>query len=213
MKLLETTDTTYRLEDGDGKVLEYPRVTAILSVVQDFSTISPERLAHAAERGKAVHRAIWLLEGGGDGSGLALGSLHPDLVPYIDGYLQYKKATGFEVIERERLVVSNRYHHAGRLDLLVGGLTSLSSLDLIEIKTGQEDASHELQAAAYVEAWKEMTGSKRFIPRWRLYLRPNGSAMPLRCENKVADDLRYFLAIQQTYLWIVAHRLKIVRGG
>jgi len=207
VKLLEVTDTTYRLEH-DGKTVEYPRVTAILSVVQDFSAISPERLAHAAERGRAVHRAIWLLEGGGDGSGLDQRSLHPALIPYVDGYLQYKKATRFEVVERERLVISVRYRHAGRLDLLVGGLTSTSSLDLIEIKTGEEDASHELQTAAYTEAWKEMTGSKRSIPRWRLYLRPNGTAFPLRCENKVQDDLRYFLAIQQTYLWRKANGRK-----
>ena len=196
MKLLQTTDTTYRLE-RDGTVVEYPRVTAILSVVQDFSAISPERLAHAAERGRAVHRAIWLIEAGGDGSGLAWDTLHPELVPYLHAYQAFKKGTGCRVIEKERLIVSERYCYAGRADLIVEGLEKRP--DVLDIKTGEPYPSHALQVAAYEWGYREIVNTKRIMGRCVLYLRDNGT---YRLDHhKSPHDFAVFLAVKQVYDW------------
>ena len=196
MKLLQTTDTTYRLE-RDGTVVEYPRVTAILSVVQDFSAISPERLAHAAERGRAVHRAIWLIEAGGDGSGLAWDTLHPELVPYLHAYQAFKKGTGCRVIEKERLIVSERYRYAGRADLIVEGLERHP--DVLDIKAGQPDPSYALQVAAYEGGYREMLNTKRTFGRCILYLRDNGTYRLVRPPSP--HDFAVFLAVKQVYDW------------
>jgi hypothetical protein len=72
VNLLETTETTYRFTGG----VELPRITSILSVVHDLSAIPPDVLHHAALRGKAVHRAVWILVGG-DPSGLRWDTVHP----------------------------------------------------------------------------------------------------------------------------------------
>jgi len=196
VKLLEVTDTTYHLE-RDGKAVEYPRVTAILSLVQDFSAISPERLAHAAERGLAVHRAILLLEAGGDGSGLAWETVHPELVPYLQAYQAFKKGTGCRIIEKERLIVSERYRYAGRADLIVEGLERHP--DVLDIKAGQPDPSHALQVAAYEAGYRETLNTKRTLGRCILYLRGNGT---YRLDRPTSPhDFAVFLAVKQVYDW------------
>ena len=200
VKLLDTTDTSYRLEH-DGTVVEYPRVTAILSVVQDFSAISPERLAYAAERGKAVHRAIWLLEAGGDGTGLAWDTVHPELVPYLTAYQAFKKGTGCRIVEKERLIVSERYRYAGRADLVVEGLEKWS--DMLDIKTGEPNPAHALQLAAYVWGYREMGNTKRILGRCVLYLRDNATYRLVR--HHEATDFNVFLAVKQVYDWRRAH--------
>ena len=196
MKLLETTTDTYRIEI-EGKEHVYPRVTSILSVVRDLSAISPERLAHAAERGRAVHRAVWLLEAGGDGSGLDWKSVHPDLVPYLTAYQAFKTGTGCRILQKEKLVVSTRYQYAGRADLLVEGIGK--SHDLLDIKTGLPDPSHALQLAAYTEAYREGVNTKRTYGRLILYLRDNGTYRLDRCEGQ--QDFAVFLACAQVYRW------------
>lgn len=200
MKLLEVTDTLYRLE-REGKIVEYPRVTVILSVVQDFSAISPERLAHAAERGKAVHRAIWLMEAGGDGSGLAWDTVHPELVPYLEAYQAFKKGTGCKVLEKERLVISDRYRYAGRADLIVEGLEKHP--DILDIKTGQPDPAHGLQVAAYEWGYRETVNTKRMFGRCVLYLRDNGTYRLAR--HQKPTDFNVFLSCLQLFLWKREH--------
>jgi len=195
-RLISTSEAQYEIEI-DGKIVRLPRVTAILSVVQDFSAISPERLAYAAERGRAVHRAIWLIEAGGDGSGLAWDTVHPELVPYLQAYQAFKKGTGCRVIEKERLIVSERYRYAGRADLIIEGLERHP--DVLDIKTGEAYPSHALQVAAYEWGYRETVNTKRTFGRCILYLRDNGTYRLDR--HKSPHDFAVFLAVKQVYDW------------
>jgi hypothetical protein len=198
--LLDTTPTSYRVEMV-GKSYEFPRVTSVLSLVHRFDGISLETLEHAAERGLAVHRAIWLLEGGGDGSGLDWDSLTPDVLPYVLGYEHFKDLTGFRVVERELFVVSYRYGVAGRLDLLVEGLSR--RLDVLDLKSGAAHPAHHLQASAYLECYREQTGSKRALGRQILYLRDTGVSKldeTIKPETH-AQDWSTYLGLLAGYRW------------
>lgn len=202
MKLLGTTDTTYRLQQDDGAPVDYPRVTSVLGLLRaDLREIPADVLARAAARGTAVHRAIWLLEGGGDGSGLAWGTLHPELRPYVAAYQDAQAALRFRVVEAERLVVSRRYGYAGRMDLVAKWQGTFGILD---IKTGINHPAHQLQVSAYREAWAEETGSRRQLRRWILYLRQSGAYRLVDCDegSTHAADFAVFAACVRVYRWL-----------
>lgn len=201
MKLLATTNTEYHLQDDDGQEHRWARVTSCLSLLQDFSHVPPDVLAHAAERGKAVHRACWLLCGGADGSGLDRSTLHPEVAPYVAAFEAAQRTLRFAVVEKEVLVYSTRFRYAGRVDLVVKGIGPRTSI--LDLKTAaQESPVYALQVSAYLEAWKELTTSRAAIDRHILYLKSNGSyrlvSLPAASH---AGDFRTFLACQQVYLW------------
>lgn len=203
---LAVTPTTYELGTEDGRVLTVPRVTASLSIVRrDLELIPPDVLEHAAARGRAAHAAVWLSEKGGDGSGLDVGSLHPEVAPYFQGYLAFKSATRVQIVETERLVVSVAFGYAGRMDLMAKGLTSRTSWDLIDLKSGAEHWSHALQVSGYAQAYAEMTGTKRMIHRWVLYLRENGTYRLTQPADVQARDFRAFCHVLGTYRLLMAH--------
>lgn len=198
MTLLETTATAYHLQ-RDGQRLILPRVTSVLSLVHDLSDIPADVLARAAARGRAVHRAVWILEA--DPSGLAWGTLHPELVPYVRAFEQAKRALRWRTVAAERLVVSERYGYAGRADLIVSGING-SHETILDIKTGITDPSHRLQLAAYVEGYREQTKTKRTIGRRILYLTAEGR---YRLEDVPSTehtaDFNTFLACLTVYRW------------
>ncbi len=199
MTLLDTTPTSYRVEH-DGQSFELPRVTSVLSLVHRFDGISLETLDYAAERGKAVHRAIWLLEGGEDGSGLDWGSLTPEIVPYVQGYVDFKRMTGFRVVARELFVASRRYGVAGRLDRLVEGLSK--RLDVLDIKCAAAHPAHHLQVSGYLECYREQTGSKRAMGRQILYLKDTGKAtLVTPTPERHAGEWSAFQGLLTGYRW------------
>lgn len=189
-----TTPTAYHI---DGKV--YPRVTSILALVRDLSSIPPDVLERAAARGNAVHRACWILEA--DPSGLAWDTVHPDVVPYVRAFEDAKRVLRWQTLEAERLVVSTRYGYAGRADLVVTGITG-AHVTVLDLKSGVAHPSHALQLAAYVEAYREMTGTKRSVGRRILYLSGEGR---YRLEDVPAArqqaDFNVFLACLAVYRW------------
>lgn len=204
--VLKTNETTYELGRDDGKALVMPRVTSILSVVRrDLETIPKDVLQHAAMRGRAVHRAIWIVEGGPDASGLHWDSLAAEVRPYVEAYVAFKKATNAKIIEKEVLVVSERFGYAGRLDLMARGLTSATSWDIVDVKTGVEHWTHDLQVAAYVQGYKEQNNIRRQIHRWKFYLRGDGTYRLMPCKNTQEVDFKSFCHVQGTYQLIQAH--------
>lgn len=198
MTTVETSPTTYRLASGT-----YPRVTSILGLVHSFDGIAPEVLAHAAERGTAVHRACWILEA--DPSGLAWETVHPEVVPYVRAYEAARRALRWQAIESERLVVSQRYGYAGRADLIVTGI-GRELLTVLDIKTGQPHPAHALQVAAYAEAYREQTQTRKAIGRRILYLTASGA---YRLEEIPAsqhtNDFTTFLACVMVHQWQAQH--------
>lgn len=193
-----TTPTTY-LIDGTP----YPRVTTILGLVRDFSSIPLDVLDHAAERGTAVHRACWILEA--DPSGLAWSSLHPEIVPYVKAFQQAKRALGWQAVGAEQLVVSRRYGYAGTADLLVTGIGG-SHLTILDLKTGMPHPSHALQVAAYAEAYREQTTTRRTIGRSILYLTASGAyRLVVVPPADHTNDFSTFLACLTVHRWQAQH--------
>ncbi len=204
--VLKTDETTYQFGCDDGRVLVLPRVTSILSVVRrDLETIPRGVLEHAAMRGRAVHRAVWIVEGGPDTSGLHWDSLDAEIRPYVEAYVKFQEATKAKIVEKEVLVVSERFGYAGRLDLMARGLTSATSWDMVDLKTGVEHWTHDLQVAAYSQAYKEQRGIRQTVHRWKLYLRGDGNYRLFPCETSQDVDFKGFCNIQGTYLLMQAH--------
>jgi len=197
MNLVATTDTAYRFDTGQ----EFVRVTSALSLVRaDLRTIPLEVLHHASERGKAVHRAAWILAGG-DPSGLHWPSVHEEVRPYVEGFQAFQRETGCQFIEQERLVVSQRFWYAGRLDLLGRWKDAHGIIDL---KTGEPHATHRLQASAYLEAFVEETKTRKRLRRWILYLLPSGRYRVVDCDEVCGHhgDFFVFTQILGVYRWL-----------
>lgn len=200
MTLLETTADSYRLDVGT-----YPRVTSILSLVRtDLREIPADVLAHAAQRGQAVHRACYLLAGGidrhGKASGLAWDSLGDEVRPYVEAFQDFTHHTRCRFLAQEQLVVSRRYGYAGTMDFLceLGGVRSV-----LDVKTGEPHPAHRLQLAAYREAWMEGMRSRGAVDRLVLYLKPDGRYRLVNCEESGSGgaDFRVFTALLQVWRW------------
>lgn len=205
LTLIETTETTYHLQD-EGMTLVLPRVTSILSVVRDLSGIPPDVLAHAAERGKAVHRGCWLLCGGA-ASPLHWPSVHPEVVAYLEAFVTFLKATKCRVVDKELLVVSPLFDYAGRADLIVDNIARHTSI--VDIKSGEPDPSHSLQLSAYIRAYQDMLGIRRTILGHLLYLRPNGTyrlEAAVRSKEEANRLFLIFTHVLGTYRWLEATR-------
>lgn len=200
MTLIETTDTAY-LFQHDGRALTFPRVTSVLALVRpDLREIPADVLHHAAERGRAVHKACWILSGG-DPSGLHWPSVNPEVRPYVEGFQAFINETRCRCLDQERLVISQRFRYAGRMDLRaeIGGIQGV-----LDIKSCTEHPSHRIQCSAYLEAHKEQSGTRKQLRRWLLYLLPTGRYRLLDCDewNSHTADFRVFSQILGVYRWL-----------
>lgn len=167
---------TYRLH---GVVV--PSVTEILKPVSpDFSMVKADVLEAAADRGRAVHRMIELLES----DDLDMQGLHPDLLPYLDQYMRFKSTTGFQWEASEVMNGSERYRFAGTLDMLgsIGGKRVL-----VDIKTS---AAIPKSAGPQTAAYAELIGQPK-IQRAVLHLRAEKFAFT---ECNSVNDWPVFLA-------------------
>jgi len=132
VKLLETTETHYRFEDGKEYV--YPRVTHIFDSLglTGLDKVEPEKLERAQHFGKAVHSATSY----DDLSVLDTGCLAPTLLPYLEGWRKFRRKIPWakEIMLNEHFVFSHKWRFAGTLDrVFVGGLDDVV---LVDIKTG-----------------------------------------------------------------------------
>lgn len=94
----------------DGE--ELPSVTKILAPLHDFSGIPPGVLQHAADRGKAVHRAIEL----DCADNLEEESLHPEIVPYFHAWRAFVERWSPSLVASEQAVYHPTLKYAGTLD-------------------------------------------------------------------------------------------------
>jgi len=170
--------------------LDDPHVTDVIALVRDMQW-TPEA---ALTRGRHVHTATVLVDGGGDGSGLDLDSLHPVLVPYVDAYQLFLKAFKPDYIAIESNVTHNQYRYQGRLD-------RATDTEILDIKCGGDrHPATGLQLAGYERAF-----GKRRRHRLALHLLPTGRYFVV--EYKDRADFPLFLGLLNIHQWRLKYGL------
>jgi hypothetical protein len=165
------------LEDGhkycvDGK--EYPSVTQILNDMglTDFSAVGADVLARAQAFGSAVHKAAELYDKGS----LDFSTVDSSIIPYLEGWIKFKKDYDIKIIGIERQAAHPGYIYAGTIDRIAERAETATRL-IIDIKTSKvKQPSTALQLAAYEHCllFTELPYS-RFNQRMVVYLKDDGS--------------------------------------
>ncbi|MCH7961334.1 MAG: AAA family ATPase, partial [Planctomycetes bacterium] len=187
-ELLLNADThTYTL---GGRTI--PGVTdTIRPLAPDWERFVPES---ARQRGTLVHALCAVMDGRDDlwPDDMAPGR-ERELLPYCDAWARFKRESGVVILPDsiERRVFHPTHQYAGTIDRVVmwNGLHWV-----LDIKTGGHDDSHELQVAAYREAYNaevEVVGDLA-----NALLRLNG----LVEENPFHKDHDAQLALRETML-------------
>jgi len=177
----------YRL---DGRSV--PSVTQILAPYTGLEYVDRETLRRAAEFGSHVHQACHLLNLGN----LDTATLDPALAPYVAGWSQFLADTGAVVILSEYRVASAQYGYAGTFDVLVHWGKSER---LCDIKSGSVvPRTVGPQTAAYVQAYKEMTG-RGIRDRYCIHLPGEGRYQVHRLNDP--SDWQIFQSARNLYYW------------
>lgn len=129
-----------------------PSVTTILTRVglaPDFRFVPEDTLERARVRGKALHRAIYLLDKGT----LDRRGLHPDLVGGLAAYEAFVAQTGHQAIASEIELIHPRWRFCGHPDRI--GVHRGSQRAIFDWKmTRSYDARYvPIQLAAYRMLW------------------------------------------------------------
>lgn len=95
----------------NGRVV--PSVTQVLDVIRTGGGSDAQR-EYKRQIGKALDVAIELSER----DDLDVDSLHEDVVPFFQAWLNFKQATGFRVLLNQPIVYSNKLQVAGTPDLI-----------------------------------------------------------------------------------------------
>lgn len=96
--------------------------------------------ASALMRGRAVHRAIELIEAGR----LDADSVHPEVAPRLASWLTWRRAAGLVVLQTELRIKGNGY--VGTLDIL-GEMQGRRYV--LDVKGGAPEPWHAIQTALY----------------------------------------------------------------
>ena len=151
-----------------------PSVTQVLKAVgllADYDNLDP----FYAERGHAVHAACEF----DDKGTLDEESVDEEVAGFLAAWRALKKESGLVVVEIETVVTGPGY--AGRVDRVV---EIKGRRGVLDIKTGQPAAWHQLQTAAYAMAlFRESS-----CPRWAAYLKQDGT---FRIDEH--DDVRDYM--------------------
>ncbi len=115
-----------------AKGVVVPSVTQVIAPLIDYSMVSQELLALAAERGDAVHKATWL----DDQNDLEESSIDEVVFPYLYAWRKFRRdKCEWSVFQGERWVYSKEHGYAGTLDRLFQMNPRFKDLALTEIKT------------------------------------------------------------------------------
>ena len=177
----------------DGAVV--PSVTQILKGVGmiDFSNVPSHLLDQACKFGTAAHKATELYDLGT----LDEAALDLNLRPYLDGWIKFKKDTGFEVVTIEQMYFSSIYRFAGKPDR-IGRIDGV--LTIPDIKTSFEiSPANAIQLSGYEMLVAESMVIKEKIQRMTVLLTPDGNYKIEVYKGK--SDSNIFLAALSVYNW------------
>lgn len=181
----------------DGLVI--PSVTKILQLAgigPDLSNIPAAILENKRMIGTFVHEATEYVDMGG------IPEIYPGADGYIDAYRKFKSEYEFEPLEAELQIFSKSLKYAGTIDR-VGEIKS--KLAIVDIKTTSvlEIGYVGPQTAAYEQAYKEFTGTRKSLDRYALQLRSDGNYRLDKCKDK--EDLQAFMSALNIYRWREKH--------
>ena len=169
---------------ANGEII--PSVTQVLSSLNDFSSITPDVLENASQRGTAIHAMVDLYIN----KKLDLSALDARLYGRLAAWIEFTNLYLPNIIGCEKLVYSAKHGFAGTLDIvcLLEG-----KLSLIDIKSSKAAASTaNLQLAGYQIAYEEMVGVK-VSRRMAVILKDDGKFEVL--EYKCKLDKKAFLKL------------------
>lgn len=181
---VEESHQYFLMNDEGVAEAELPALTNILKAVGIIDTrwFKPE---HAA-RGKAVHRALELIDKGE----LDWGSVDPRMYGYIEAYLKFKE----KYFGGSYAAIEEPTYHKQKLY----GCTPdrVAGTAVLDFKTGGQEQWHALQLTGCADALKSQ--GIKIDSLCGVYLQDNGEYKPL-----VTYDPEYeaWDAVLQTYRW------------
>ena len=183
---------TYEL---DGRPL--PSVTEILSILNDFSDVSPYVLAQAARRGTLVHEYCEMIDYGVDPNDLDIES---DLVGYVQAYVNFLRDWNPTWSLIEQPVWTDAY--AGTLDRY-GKIDG--HLALVDIKTSSSAGRRQkivwaCQLSAYDEAMQMRLESGGCIAhtQWDVQLKKDGT---YTIHDRWESEDKYTFSADRVFPW------------
>ena len=134
---------------------------------------------HSAQKGSVIHKAIeYELRGT-----LAIATLHPDLVPYLESFRLWRGSVRLEVLALEMELKDESIGLIGHLDIFckLNGFPSI-----IDIKSGVPMEWHRLQLSLY----KHLLHANQKIVMYRhsLHVHRTGSRATLITHSDRNDD-------------------------
>ncbi len=146
--------------------------------------------AEGTSRGKRVHQAIEMYEGGL----LRMEAVKQDIYAYMEAYIKFRRDLGsrLEVLMVEIPVINSEFFYAGTPDQVV---KIDGELCIIDPKTGPAAIWHKLQLAAYGGLHPKV---KKF---YTLHLKPNGKYSLVEVALDFRKEFNSFLACLSVYNW------------
>lgn len=170
----------------------YPSVTQVLSVYQDFSNVPPATLDYATERGIAVHRAC---------AAIALGLWNPrrissDCKGYIKSFRHWFDDYVAEVLLVEQSLTDETFGYTGTPDLIARmGNLQVAVIDLKTPLAWQPVWSGQMAAYLRLAQVNGYSANKAFT----LQLHPDGKMPKATYLDDEANALAAFLGALQGY--------------
>lgn len=190
---IDDMDFTFDEETHTYKLggMRVPSVTEIIAPLSDHSRVPQETLEYKRSLGKAVHKAIEYWENGV----FDLYEHDPMILPYFEGWLKFKKESGFRAMWCEKPVASTKLRIAGTPD--VGGSRSPTANiadELLDVKcvyaidpaTGVQLAGYDIIGRDFNKGWNIKTrGAVQLIGdgtfRYHLFNNPNDAHVFRAC--------------------------------
>jgi hypothetical protein len=177
----------------NGRKVCLPRVTTIIGeFLEDWEAVPAYYLEKAAKFGQAVHTATEY----DDEGVLKLHTMDVRIWPCVKAWRKFKQDFDVKLEAIEPVVYSMKHGYAGRIDR-IGTVKGVRSV--IDIKTAKHKATHDLQVAAYLNAWNELNPRSRVVRRYLVELRRDGTYRVT--EMKGAGDFAIFLSAVALYKW------------
>jgi hypothetical protein len=170
----------------------YPSVTQVLSIYQDFSNIPPATLDYATERGVAVHKAC---------AAIALGLWTPGLrlewQAYVNSFARWFDQMVSEVVLVETRLTDRHFGYTGTPDFIFK-IKNNVHLSVVDLKT---PTARYKTWAGQLAAYLRLAQANEYDAHDALTLQPDpkgGSARAYYLEYK-SDALAAFLGALQGY--------------